>query len=564
MKRCPECRRDYYDDSLLYCLDDGSALLEGPGSGGESPTAMLYATGIAGIARTKQLSDLERQAADEAASGRHEYATRHLRRWALGLVIAGLTGLLIIGGIFGYRYLTQAKQIDSIAVMPFVNDSGNADLEYLSDGMTETLISSLSKIEGLGVKGRSSVFRYKGKEADARTLGRELNVQALLNGRVSQRGEKIELNLELIDTTNENVIWSDKYDRRSTDLVTLQAEIARDVSGKLKSTLTGADMAKVTRTYTADPEAFRLYLKGTHQLARYNEDGYKKAIEYFKQAIEIDPGYALAYLGVADAYNIAADWYLPPKESLPKSNAAAMKALELDDSLAGAHYLLGINAFWHDWDWDVVERETRRANELDPSFPPYYAVYLACMKRFDQAIAVQEERLAKNPLDPIISNDLELIYLFAGQPDKAIGHSRKTLELDPNFWQAYYVEGLARVRKGEFQEAVVALEKARPLDASPSIRGYLGHVYAKAGRGADAKRMLQELKVLSEERYVSAYCIAMIYAGLNDKDAAFELLEKAYSARASALAQLAVDPVFDGLRSDQRFKDLLKRMNLPG
>jgi TolB-like protein/Tfp pilus assembly protein PilF len=550
----------YADVDLNFCLDDGSVLVD-RARDSEPATAIIKSLHETSDDPTRSFrsTDIPAGSIPAISNAQRDANTK------LYVSISAVFLLVVVGGYFGFRYFysNTSGQINSIAVMPFVNASGNADFDYLSDGMTETLISSLSQLPDLNVKGRSSVFRYKGKDIDTRSLGNELGVQAVLYGRVSQRGQQLALSLELLDAATENVIWSRKYDRGSADLVALQAEIARDVSGKLKSTLSGADYAKVTRTYTADAEAFRLYLKGTHQNARYNEDGYRKAIEYFKQAIEIDPSYALPYLGIADAYNIAADWYLPPKESLPRSNAAALKALELDDSLAGAHYLLGVNAFWHDWDWAAVEKETRRASELDPQYPPYYGTYLASMRRFDEAISTQEARLAKNPLDPIISNDLELIYLFARQYDKAIEQTGKTLELDPNFWQSYYVLGLARVKKGEYQEATTALEKARLMDGSPSIRGYLGHVYAVSGRRADAENVLQELKVLSGKRYVSAYCISMIYAGLNDKDAAFEWLEKAYNARASAMAQLAVDPVFDNLRTDPRFKDLLKRMNLP-
>ncbi|MCM3904436.1 MAG: hypothetical protein ND866_22295 [Pyrinomonadaceae bacterium] len=280
--------------------------------------------------------------------------------------------------IGAYFYFTRNAQttIQSIAVMPFFNESGNADGEYLSDGMTETLISSLSQLPNLNVKPRSSVFRYKGKETNPQTIAKELNVQAILNGRVTQRGQDISLFVELIDISMEKVVWSETYNRKQTDLITLQTDIAREVSGKIKTKLSGADEAKVTKTYTTNPEAYQLYLKGNFYRTKYTEEGYKKGLEYYQKAIAIDPNYALAYHGIALAYDFANGWYLPPHESEPKAKAAALKALELDETLAETHYLLGKIVFWYEWDWATAEREWKRANELDSTYPASYPLYL--------------------------------------------------------------------------------------------------------------------------------------------------------------------------------------------
>jgi eukaryotic-like serine/threonine-protein kinase len=477
----------------------------------------------------------------------------------------GLLGLvLIVSTLFAYRYLTPtSRQIESIAVIPFVNESGNQDVEYLSDGMTETLISSLSQLPNLNVKPRSSVFRYKGKETNPQTIGKELNVQAILNGRVVQRGKDISLFVELIDISLDKVVWSETYNRKQSDLVALQTDIARDVSGKIKNKLSGEDIAKVTKTYTTNPEAYQLYLKGNFYLTKYTEEGYRKGIEYYQKAIAIDPNYALAYHGIAAAYDFANGYYLPSNESEPKAKAAAVKALELDETLAETHFLLGKIVFWYEWDWATAERHWKRANELDPTYPADYPPYLAAMGRFEEAIKGQEVLLQRMPLDLNMNLDLALILLQAGKYDQSIEQTRKALELDAGFWWSYQSLGLAYERKRRYPEAIAALEKARQLDVNPLSLGYVGYVYAAAGKKAEAQKTLEELKELSKERYVSQYNIACIYAGLNDKDQAFQWLEHAYQERSFMMALLKVDIAWDNLRDDPRFKDLLRRMNLP-
>ena len=270
----------------------------------------------------------------------------------------------------------------------------------------------------------------------------------------------------------------------------------------------------------------------------------------------------MAYLGIAEAYDTASDWYLPPNEAMPKAKAAALKALELDNTLADAHYHLGVLAFWYDWDWITAETEMKRAIELDPSYT-MYGLYLAAMGRHEEAVRAQEMTLRRFPLDLQFSMDLAGVYLSAGRLDQAIDEARKTSELDPNYWGAYQELGLAYERKKQFPEAIAALEKARSLDNNPSVLGYLGFVYAAAGKKAEAQRVLDQLKGLSKQRHVPPYSIAIIYAGLNDKDQAFEWLNKAYDDRSFFIALLKVETTLDNLRPDPRFKELLKRANLP-
>lgn len=549
MKKCPQCGREY-DLTMSFCLDDGSELLYGPASMDEPQTAILYDEARAGEQRTKIY---------DTPTAEPSARRRSLAAGAIGIVLVTVLGV----GSYIYFGRGSTKQIGSIAVMPFVNEGGNAEIEYLSDGMTETLISSLTQLPDLDVKPRSAVFRYKGKETDAQTVGKELNVQAVLNGRVSQRAQDISLYVELIDAPLNRTIWSQTYTRKQADLVTLQAEIARDVSGKIKNRLTGAEESKVTKTYTTNPDAYQLYLKGNFYLAKYNEEGYKKALEYYNQAIAKDANYALAYHGIAVAYDFANGFYLPPKESEPKAKEAALKALELDDTLAETHFLLGKIVFWYEWDWRAAERHWKRANELDPAYPPTYPVYLSAQGRLDEAVKAQQILQQRSPLDLNMSLDLASILLAAGRYDQSIEQARKALELDPNYWWSYQILGLAYERKKQFPEAIAALQKARRADVNPSSLGYLGYVYAAAGKKAEAEKVLVELQQLTKQRHVPAYNVACVYAGLNDKDQAFKWLELAYQERSFFMTVLKTETVLDNLRQDPRFKDLLRRMDLP-
>ena len=575
MKRCPQCNRVESDEALSFCRIDGTPLVNDSSSFDDEagtvrldPTSTEASTTILG--QTTNARDPRSTGPTTVLSAQPTATTgsignsklRGKKVWIVVLVTAMVAAISAVV-VYSVRSKNTHTIIQSIAVMPFVNASGNSDVEYLSDGMTETLISSLSQLPNLNVKPRSSVFRYKGKETDPQTVAKELNVEAVLNGRVVQRGQEIDLFVELVDGVLNKVVWSQQYHRKQTDLVSLQTDVARDISTRLKTKLSGADEAKVTKTYTTNPEAYQFYLKGNFYRTKYTEDGYKKGIEYYEKAIAIDPNYALAYHGIAAAYDFANGWYLSPKESEPKAKAASLKALELDDGLAETHYLLGKILFWYEWDWATAEREWKRANELDPSYPSDYPPYLAAVGRLEEAVKAQEVVHQRFPLDLNVNLDFASILLSAGRYDQSIEQTRKALELDPNFWWSYQNLGLAYERKKQYPEAIAALERARLADDNPSSLGYLGYVYGTAGKKAEAQKALEELKELSKKRYVSPYNFACIYAGLSDRDQAFEWLERTYQERAFFMTQLKVDTVLDNLRPDPRFKDLLKRMNLP-
>src|SRR5438132_5042315 len=382
MKRCPACKRVETDDTLAFCRADGTALISDSGPVSVDAGTVKFAS--APVSSEIETSFLPQHATDAGisrptaqtmvlptplASKNTGELSKPKRRKAMMATAAVIAVALITGGYLYWPRGKNTAQIESIAVMPFVNESGNAEVEYLSDGMTETLISSLSQLPNMNVKPRSSVFRYKGKETNPQTIGKELNVQAILNGRVVQRGQELSLFVELIDVALDKVVWSQQYNRKQTDLVTLQSEIARDVSSKLKSKLSGADVAKVEKTYTTNPEAYQLYLKGKFFWNKRTGESLKQAAELYRQAIEKDPNYALAYSGLAETYVLFSSYDVAPaNDSMPQAKAAALRALAIDDSLAEAHNALGFYLSNYEWDRDGSEKEYRRAIELKPNY----------------------------------------------------------------------------------------------------------------------------------------------------------------------------------------------------
>ena len=488
------------------------------------------------------------------------------RKRYLGALAAA--AILVVGSIAAvYLYKTRSANptIDSIAVLPFVNASGNSELEYLSDGMTDSLINSLSQLPGLAVKARSSVFRYKGVEVDPQRLSTDLSVRAVLSGRVVQHGDDLTLYLSLVDGTNGNQIWGDQYNRKLSDVVVLQSEIARDVARKLQARLSGADENRVARNYTANAEAYQLYLKGRYHARRINRPELMTAISYYQRAIDIDPSYALAYVGLADAYRSPA-LEIAPTEVLPKAKVAALKAIELDDKLADAHAVLGWVNFWFDWDWNSAEAQLKRALELDSrngEAHSYYAHLLSNLGRHNEALA--EAKLGRE-LDPVNLrvNAVEGQCLaFAGQVDASVDRLKKTLEFDPNYTLARTFLAAAYVQKQMFAEA--ADESRATLKLAPTsstLNALFGYSLARAGKTAEARAVADEMIKASRERYVSASAIATVFNGMDDRDNVFVWLERAFQEHDSRLVFLKVDPKWDNLRSDPRFQSFVRRVGL--
>ena len=481
---------------------------------------------------------------------------------AIGLAVL----LLSVVGFFGYKYLSPTKQIESIAVMPFVNESGNADVEYLSDGMTETLIKSLSQMPSLSVKSRSTVFYYKGKETSAKKIGEELNVQAVLLGRVSQRGNDLKLNLELVNTDTQDVIWTEEYNRKQSDLVSLQSEIAKDVSTKLTAKLSGADEAKVTKTSTVNPEAYQAYLKGRYYWNRRTAENLKKAIEQFKAATDRDPNYALAYAGLADCYVVLSEYAgTPVSETAPQAKAYAERAIAIDDQLAEPHASLGI-VNQQSWQWAESEREYKRAIELNPNYATayhWYSILLKDLGRFDESAVIIKRAKEIDPLSSIISLNISVMYQIQNDHPASIENSLRIIELDPNFSYAYDFLGQSYLKQGREREAIANLEKAVELSNRAGVNlTSLGYGYGVTGRRAEANAIAKELEEKYARKEANGKYVAGVYAGLGEKDKAFEWLEKDFQDK-SELSSIRWGIPFEPLRDDPRYKDLRKRMNLP-
>ena len=485
-----------------------------------------------------------------------------------------LTTLVLIGAIVAALFYFSrgsvepggaAHTIDSIAVLPFVNEGGDPNTDYLSDGITESLINNLAQSRSLRVMSRNSVFRYKGLQTDARKVGRELGVKSVLNGRIVERGDNLSISIELIDARDDSQIWGEQYNRKLSDVLAMQEEIARQISQKLQLKLGGEDERRVSKRFTDDPEAYKLYLKGRFYWSKRTEEGLKKGIEYFNQAIEQDPSYALAYAGLADCYAILVELEgSAPTELYPKVKAAAQKALDMDDSLAEAHTSLGA-AYEYEWNWTEAENQYKRAVELNPNYATahhWYAAYLISRLRSSEAIREMQRALELDPLSLIVNTSMGRVLYGAGQYDRAIEQLKKTLDMDPNFAEAHFQLGMVYEQKRMFDEAIREFQKATDLYNDPMMKAWIARAYAMAGKKGEAERTLAEVKLLSKANYTSPYPMASIYAALGQKDAAFEWLERVYKDHSYYVVWLNIDRVFDGLRSDRRFQDLLDRIGI--
>jgi serine/threonine protein kinase/tetratricopeptide (TPR) repeat protein len=510
------------------------------------------------------------QTSEAAAQTRSsvEYLVDVGRRHKLGAAI--VVGLLIIVGfaiVYFRRSTVGTMPIETIAVMPFVNASGSSDLEYLSDGMTETLIISLSQLPHLSVKARSSVFRYKGKEIDPHQVAAELSVQAIVIGRVVQRGDDLTLYLSLVDARNGNELWGEQYNRKMIDLVALQSEIARDVSQNLRFRLTGTEQERLTKQGTQNTEAYRAYLKGRFYWNKGLAPGFEKSREYYQQAIDLDSTYALAYAGLADYYGFAVGGgLLPPNENWPKAEAAANKALSLDDTLGETYNPLGAVKLYYYEDWSAAERAFRRGIELSPHFAElhaHYAVLLTFFGRNTEALAEAQESVELDPLSPRVNYVRGRMLFFMRQYDRSKDQFIQTLEIDPNYVPAHELLGYAYEQKGMQREAVAEWGKALILRGVGEQASSLERTYAASGFEAAVRALAQhQLENLNERvkrgEYVPAFEYVTTYTRLGDKEQAFAWLHKAVQERNGFVFRVKIDPIYDKLRADPRFSDLLR------
>ena len=485
--------------------------------------------------------------------------------WAIAAVVL----LAIAAGFYYWRAKSNSQSVDSLAVLPFTNLGGSPDADYLSDGITESLIGSLSKLPNLRVMSRSAVFRYKGKDADARAAGRELGVGAVLTGRVKQRGSDLSVSAELVKVDDNTALWGEQYnDRNVLDALAVQADIAHQIVESLKLRLNSQQMKRMSKPQTTNPEAYQLYLKGRYYAAKFDPENLNKGRDYLRQAVQLDPNFALAYDGLSYYYALLVDWFEPANEVGPKALEAARKALELEPDLVEAHVELGAAHLSYDFNWGAMEREFDRALELNPNYAPAHewkAWYLTEIGRGAESLA--EIRRAIQ-LDPLSAENEYMAAWFLYQARRyadAVTEAKKCLELDPGQWVGYSVQGQAYGQMGRFAEALAALKKAEEIlgdNPSPALAEE-ARVNAMSGRRKDALQILDQMLAQSKRTQVSKYLLAEVYAALGDKDQAFARLNQAYDEHAFMLGYLKVEPALDSLRTDPRFLDLLRKMRLP-
>jgi FimV-like protein len=564
MKRCPKCRRDYFDESLAYCLDDGSVLVDGPASIDEPATAVI-APSVTSEGDTRLFTSSENKT-DPAIK-----AVNMNRR----SLIAGIVGVIVVTalGIGSYLYYGRGsgKQIDSVAVLPFVNETGNPDSEYLSDGMTETLISSLSQLPQLNVRARSSVFRFKGSSTDIHEIARQLNVGAIVSGRISQHGQDTSLYAELIDISSDKVTWSKTYNRPMTNLVALQGEIANDVVQALRAKLTVDDQQKLDKSGTSSAEAYQYYLQGQYHFKKRGPDEVGKAIDNFNKAIAIDPKYALAYAALSFCYGVDSTPEPPGPGRIAKHDAAAKKAIEIDPNLSDAHLAMS-GVYDNAGDWTQCEAEYKKAIELDPNNADahhWYGEMLSSLGRSEESMVQIDKAIDLEPFSVVFNWDRIRLLYHARRYDDSIAQAKKVMDLDPNGWGPRADRQIIRVYRLQKRYAEALDESERLIDVSDRDQEYK----------AESKRRIavirENLKTSGPPGYWKGtidfimwasqgnpdpFDLAERYAAVGDKDEAFKWLEKAVE---EGTTEIKTYPGFDPLRDDPRFGELVKKAGYP-
>ena len=501
-----------------------------------------------------------------------EYILSGIKQHKFAVAVAAVVVVATVVGISLYVHARNSEvAIESIAVLPFQNRSTEPDTEYLSDGLAESLIYRLSQLPNLKVSPTSSVLRFKDKEIDPLTIGNQLGVNAVLSGRIIQRGDNLTISAELVDVRHNTLLWGEQYERKMSDVLQTQRDIAREIVDKLKLKVSGDEKA-LAKNYTENNDAYQLYMKGRFYWNKRTAQALHKSVEYYQQAIHLDPNFALAYAGLADTYSLLggpeAGGDLPPIEVLPKAKSAALKAIELDGTLAEPHVSLGHVSYFYDRDWVTAEREFKRAIELNPNYAVahhWYAIYLSTIPgRISESLAEIRRALELDPTSLIINAWYGRILAVAGQLDEAIEQLKKTVELDPSFILSHYRLGQAYAEKQMYQEAIEEFNKvlSLPEGQATGLMG-LAYVYPLAGRREEAQKALDDLLALSRKRYISPGQIGIVHIARGEKDKAFELLEEANRVYDLNVMRMKVERRFDPIRSDPRFVDLARRIGLP-
>ena len=582
MKRCPQCNRIESDEALKFCRVDGATLLNDSSSsiGSEAGTAQLGSQPDLNEVHTSILPH-QTQANVNRATGPTTVLASHFppsttgelskpkrRRDAIVIaviltaVVAAITAIVVNS----YRSRKNEKSIQSIAVLPFENKNSDADTDYLSDGLADSLIFRLSQLPGVKVSPATSVMRYKGKDIDIGKVASELGVEAIMTGRLLKRGDNLNITVELIDVRNNKSLWGEQYERKMSDLLSTQREIASVITQKLQLKLSG-DEKGLTKHYTENNEAYQLYLKGRYYWNKRNEENLRQAMEQFKAAADKDPNFALAFVGLADCYSVLPFYSSSSAmELLPQARAYAQRALEIDDSLGEAHTSLGY-AHLNLWNWAEAEKELKRGIELNPNYATahkFYGNYLSEVGRFDESLAEFKRAQELEPLSQIIRANLVEVNLTKGDFNAASEQCQRALEIDPNWFYARQLLAVVHLKQGRSAEALSEAQKSVELAKRLGTSlGTLAYIYSQTGKRTKALALIEELKEKQAKGWAYGLDLARVYIGLGDKEQAFAWLEKDFQAHSSTLPAWIFIPPLDSLRDDPRFKDLIRRMGLP-
>ena len=580
MKRCPQCNRVETDEALKFCRVDGATLISGSGSiGGEAGTAQLAPD--ASEVHTSILPHVT-----QANAGRATGPTTFLpqtstpatgqiskprpRKAVFGAIAAVLLLATTVGGFFIAKRLRNSSSghgIESIAVLPFENTSGHAESEYLSDGLAESLIYRLSQVSNLKVTPRSSVFRYKGRQMDAEKIGQELGVDAVMSGRLIQRGDDLVISVDLVDVKNKKTLWGEQFQRKMSDLLATQQDITAAIADKLRVRFSADGEKGIARQYTTNNEAYQLYLQGRYFWNKRSSENLKKATELLRAATEKDPHFALAYAGLADCYAVSY-YYVGerPRELMPLAKNYAAKAIGLDPTLAEPHATLGFVTWLLDWDSATAEKEFLRAIELNPNYPTahhWYSRYLRGVGRMEEAFREIKRAEELDPLSLVIINNVAEIHIDRGDLDSAARECQRMMDLDPNFWAAHQTMGILLIKQGRYPEALAEAQKSAQLAGrSNASLALLGHVYARLGQRSEADLIIKELEKRYAGKFADGRDLVVVYAGLDDKDKAFGWLEKAFADRSVFIVFLKLEPLMQPLHSDPRWSALERRAGI--
>jgi TolB-like protein/Flp pilus assembly protein TadD len=581
MKRCPRCDRVETDDALKFCRFDGATLVSESSIASEAGTAQPGSPDASevhtSILPRNTNENIDRHTAPTTVlppQQRHDVsAASKPRRRRTGIAVVVIVTALVaaitavVVNSYRSRKGTSGTKIESVAVLPFENKSGNADSDYLSDGLAESLIYRLSQLSSLRVSPRSSAFRYKGQTIDAEKIGNELGVDAVMSGRLIQRGDDLVISVDLIDVRNKKTLWGEQFERKMSDLLATQREIAAAIADKLQLRLSGNDSKGITKQYTSNNEAYQLYLQGRYFWNKRSSENLKRAMELRKAATERDPNFALAYAGLADCYAVSY-YYVGerPRELMPLAKNYAARAIELDPTLAEPHATLGFTAWLLDWNKATAEKEFLRAIELNPNYPTahhWYSRYLRAVGRVDEAFREIKRAEELDPLSLVIINNIAENYVYRGDLDSAVRECKRMIDLDPNFWAAHQTLAIVLIKQGRYAEALSEAQKSIQFsNRSNASLGLLGHVYGKMGRRSDAEAVIKELETRYEQKFADARDVAVVYVGLDDKDKAFSWLEKAFADHSVFLTFLRLEPLMDPLQGDPRWNDLERRVGV--